>query len=162
MRILSFVGSRENHFAPRAFRTGGFLWSECKQLWIVTPQEKPLSHDSFSWCLEGQSPVHRWPRRRFSCHQPPVEGLCSGSYGGVTQEGRGGGGAYCALSWQLLVPGLSWLRAFRRRVELHLASWSPWGRFSALDWKGFKGLEFTSLRTLICLRTTGKVYLGSI
>lgn len=165
MRILSVVGSRENHFAAGAFRTGDFLRSECKQLWIVQTRR---SH-SHRTALDGD-----WRDRVLFTGGPeggsvdvnslPVEGLCfdvAVPQGWVTQE-NWGGGAYCGLSWQLCVPALSWLSAFRRRVELHLAWWSPQGHFSAWDWKGFKGLEFTSLRTLICLRTTGKVYLENI
>ena len=63
---------------------------------------------------------------------------------------------------QFFILGLPWLNAFRR-VELDLASWSPWGHFSASEWTGFKRLAFTSFRTLvclrICLRTIGRVCL---
>lgn len=70
----------------------------------------------------------------------------------------------CDVLWALLEAPQIWitLSALRSTVELGLASWSPWSHFSALLWKRFKGLWFTPLRTLICLRTTRKLCLQNI
>lgn len=139
--------------------TWDFLWPECKQAWRVSHEERPLFHTVASdgiWRAESCS-QGALSRYSFSWRHSPVRGS-AWTFRFLRLEYL----RNLRRRRQFLTLGLPWLNAFRR-VELDLASRSPWGHFSASDWTGFKRLAFTSFRTLvclrICLRTIGRVCL---
>lgn len=161
MWILLSVGSKGESWWPWSFQIHE-IFSDLRI------RKCEVSHirrsHSFMWWLQkasgGQGLVHKW-----LCPEGGSVGIThlqgsAWTFRFFRDEHQGGGG----MLWAPLAAILDWpwLSAFRRRVELDLASWSPWGHFFAPDLKGFKGLEFTSFKTSICLRTVGKFCLKSI
>lgn len=153
MWILPSVGSGENHVGPGAYMR---FSSKCKGSHTRRGHSFTQVASDGTWKAESCS-QGALSRYSFSWRHSPVRGS-AWTFRFLRLEYL----RNLRRRRQFLTLGLPWLNAFRR-VELDLASWSPWGHFSASNWTGFKRVAFTSFRTLaclrICLRTIGRVCL---